>query len=670
MAAERVNDDGGVRSDREHPTDRPSRDAPSIAVHVLLLSFWLFCATASFLPHVRLWGMNHLAFYPWPVRLAALAVMGASLLPVARREILRWSAMLSTSLAARRYFAAAALAIVALVLFVVFPSSTQLLGDGLYVQNNVERASKVDSGTLAQVLKNPDPNYPGTEMLYLALPRVAARVLGVAPLDVLKVMIALFGASLVFIVSVAFRSPRLAAGEDTTPLVVLAFLSGAVQIFFGYVETYAPVMFFAALFVLSACLTIARRGFLWAPVVCALSAVAMHLLGILLLPALGVLVLWTAVGRNASRRFMLGTLVIAAATIAAVPLAVLTGPIGRFLLPLTPGESTYAVLSADHLVDVLNEILLVLPGFFALGGLVIALGWKQLSVGWRTDGSVPESPDGRSGEFLPTLLFGLSLALPTLLFALLFKPELGMARDWDLFAIVIFGLWTPLFAILRRAGADAVGRRLLEAALPPILVTTAVLTASWIGVNADAGRSVERFESILTYDRTHAGYAYETLASHHHDRGDIVAEIHALERAVESSRNPRYLFTLGLRYYFMDEKERAVRTLETCLQIKPDHAQARQSLIQMLFFMERNEEMLAVGEEGARLFPQEPSYPFFEGMALVRLGRVSAAREAFDRCLRLNPSPEIRNEIEQILGSLPPDPRGETNEQERRGEAR
>jgi hypothetical protein len=43
-------------------------------------------------------------------------------------------------------------------------------------------------------------------------------------------------------------------------------------------------------------------------------------------------------------------------------------------------------------------------------------------------------------------------------------------------------------------------------------------------------------------------------------------------------------------------------------------------------------------------------------MAYVRQGRVSDARRAFDRSLSLKPAPDVANEIDKILRSLPPAP--------------
>lgn len=624
-----------------------------------LWTFWAFGAVASFLPNARLWGINHLAFYAWPVRIAALVVMGVSILPPTRRLVLRAVGVFPSALSQRRRTAAAALAAAAFILFNVFASSTELLGDGLYVRNNVERAAKVDPGTFAEVLRNPDRIYAGTDVMYLTATRVVSNALGLPPLAVLRVMIALFGAALVFIVA-ARRPPHASQGADAAALVALALFSGAMQIFFGTVEVYAPLLFFAALFVVAADRMLERGTGLWVCAVCAFCAAAMHVLGLVLLPALGILVLWTACRRERSKRFVLGTLCLGAAVCAALPIAT-AGRLGRFVLPVTGADGAYAVLSFDHLADAANQVLLVFPGFFVLGGVAIALRRRQQAARAVTRGARTDEAE-RASETraaFPKVLFGLFLGVPSALFLLFFKPELGMARDWDLFAVTILGLWWPLYAALGRGRMEGGAREIVDAVLPPVLVMSAVLGAAWIGINAHAGRSVARFESILSYDRTHAAYAYETLASHHRRGKDLPAEIRALEKAAEASRNPRYLYALGLRYREAGEMEKAVSALGACLQVKPDYTDARRLLGRVLFFMSRWDDLIDVCEEGARLAPGDPYYPFFAGFAHAREGRTAEARSAFEMSRRLNPPPDLAGEIERALRSLPPPGRGE-----------
>jgi len=632
-----------------------ARGGWSFAACSSLVLFFMLVAAASFLPETRLWGVNHLAYYPVWVRIAALAAIALSFLPRARKVVEGFFDRKAGALSGRRRaLTAIGAAAIAFVLFIVFASATELLGDGLYTANNIERASKVDRDVFVKVLKDPDPIYPGTEMLNLTVSRFAFAKLGIPPLRAVRVMNALLGAILVFAALFGARRSEPARRGTDTALFALLFLSGGIQIFFGYIEAYAPLMMFAGLYVWAAHRTLARGANLWIPVIFAAAAVWMHLLGLLLIPSLVLLAFWVYFGRTFSSRFFHASWILAAATVAVPFLAVDVFRLERFFLPLT-GDA-YAVLSLPHLADVVNEVFLLFPG-------IIVLGIAAVMVLFETFGpALREKESGIYEAFLrvnserpllpPWLFFAALLAIPARLFLFFFKPELGVARDWDLFAVTGIGPLVFVTAVLQSAPSQSAAGRAVRSLLPPVAAMSAVLTASWIGVNANSQRAAARFENILSYDTARAGYAYESLASLYRDRGDVGAEIRALERAVDASPNPRYLFTLGLRYFHVGEREKAVATLDRCLRMRPNHDRARQSLIQMLYAMERDDELIRVCEEGEGLDPKQGYYPFFMGKVYARRGQGAEARAAFDRCRALEPPPEIVREIGDILRSL------------------
>lgn len=640
-----------------HNSLERSPDRSLGSAYSILFVFFAFVVVASFLPNARLWGINHLAFYPLPVRLAALLVMFLLLLPRVSRAAYRWFDTGGTVLTGRRRLVlAAAFSLVSLVLFIAFSSATQLLGDGLYTTNNIERGARVDPETFVEVIKNPYPVYPGTEMVNLTVSRFAARVLQVPPLESVKILNALLGALLVFLVVSGYRPSGSESRGTQASFVVLALLTGGIQMFFGYIEAYAPLIFFTGLYVLAVHRTLTQGAGLRGPAACALAAIVMHFLGLILVPSLAVLVLWVASQRAATERFLIRALVLAVATIAIPWGIVQTTDAGRFILPLTSADHSYAVWSSAHLVDIANEMLLIFPGIVVLGGVSVMIGVYKLRS--RQSGgdliSILGSEEFLSSTFFPKLMFAMFLWIPSALFLVFFRPELGMARDWDLFAITAVGPCAVLFAFLGRFQAGGVVRRIMEIVTPPVLVMTAVLVAAWVGINAHPSRSAARFESILSYDHTSAGYGYEALASLYKENKDAAAEIRALEKAVEASRNPRYLFTLGLCYFHVGEKEKAVSALERCLRMRPRHDRARQSLAQMLFFMQRYDDLRKLCKEGARLSPKEGFYPFLLGKTYLEIGRVPDALAAFDDCRRLNPPPEVANEINNLLRSIPP----------------
>ncbi|MBP2681449.1 MAG: lipoprotein, partial [Candidatus Krumholzibacteriota bacterium] len=344
----------------------------------------------------------------------------------------------------------------------------------------------------------------------------------------------------------------------------------------------------------------------------------------------------------------------------------------RFILPAAGQGRSYTAWSLAHLADIGNEMTLIFPGIVVLGGLAIVLAVRELR-SRRGEGDVFSILAGKeflSSSFFPQLVFALFLWIPSSLFLLFFKPELGMARDWDLFAITAIGPFALVFAVLGRAQASEVARRLTGIVLPPVLVMSAVLTAAWIGINADPARSVSRFESILTVDRTRAEYAYESLAAFHQRRKDVAGEIRAWEKAVEFSPNPRYLYTLGLRYYSVGEKEKAVLALERCLRMRPAHDRARRSLAQMLYFMKRDDELIAVCNEGRRVSPEEGLYPFLLGKTYLGMGRFQEALDAFDACRELNPPAQVAAEIDNLLRSVPPQDLEEHRTKKEQGKTR
>jgi Flp pilus assembly protein TadD len=626
--------------------------------YAILLSFLALVVVASFLPNARLWGINHLAFYSLPVRLLAFLVMIVSTLPRVSRAANRWlDACAKVLTGRRRLVLAVLLPLVSLVLFIAFSSATRLLGDGLYTANNIERASKVDHDTFVKVMTNPYPLYPGTEMINLSLSRFAAKAFHVPPIAGVRVLNTLLGALLVLVAVIGYRPSGVGSRGGETALVALALLSGGIQVFFGYIEAYTPLIFFTGLYVLAVRRTVTQGASVWGPVACAVAATVMHLLGLILLPSLAFLALWVASRRETSGKFLGRAVVLAVATVA-IPWGVVTvAEAGRFVLPLTSREHAYAVLSGVHLADVANELLLLFPGGAVLGGVAFVIGARELQSLRRGGGLGPivTNQEFLSNPLFSKLLFAVFLSIPCVLFLLFFRPELGMARDWDLFAVSALGPCVVLLTFWERIRANAATRSLAEVVLPPVLVMTFILTASWIGINAHPARSAARFESILSYDRARAGYAYEALALFYKDRNDSAAEIRAWERAVEASPNPRYLLALGLRYDDVGEKEKAVLTLERCLRMRPNSARVRQSLAQVLYAMGRYEEVLTICEEGTRLAPHEGFYPFLMGKAYLETGRFTEALGAFDNCRRLEPPPEAANEISELLRSVPAD---------------
>jgi hypothetical protein len=327
----------------------------------------------------------------------------------------------------------AAVLIVSVLLFLRFQYATLLLGDGQLVSTTVEGMVSADARTLDMVHDVLTSNHisPGTSILYFIFAKTLNAVSGILPTAAIRVLNSLLGSALVgLLLIIAWRSTlRL---ELCIWLVILTLFSGAVQLFFGYVEDYSPLMFVGAVYVIAAIRYVHGKGSLWTLAAIALFATFLHIQGILLGPSFALLVAWRylVTGREASLRVVTLS-IMALVAIAAYIAGVHTG-LRQYFLPLLPLQEGLAVLSPAHLVDILNEFLIVMPAIplFVLLAMVTARspakaestktkdsdGWMTLTIEWH---------------------FSWLVLFPYLVYLVFLDPQIGMSRDWDLFSFII-----------------------------------------------------------------------------------------------------------------------------------------------------------------------------------------------------------------------------------------
>jgi hypothetical protein len=289
------------------------------------------------------------------------------------------------------------------------------------------------------------------------------------------------------------------------------------------------------------------------------------------------------------------------------------------LAPVGTGGS-YGVFSGAHLLDILNQITLICPlwPFFAV-----------LSI--RAAAVRPRAHERRnSGE----TVFGWCLLGP-----------------WDLYAFTVLGLAVPgLFALIRLwPGIEE--RDETGLLLPPALAVGLLVTFTWIGVNASPVMSVERYKSILKYDQTNPGYAYENLSRHYEDNFNFTGQIDALEKAYEATPNPRYLAKLGTIHHSLNQLPQATRYLRAALTARPDYDNVRKLLAKILAKQGAVDELLTTCQEGIARAPDIPDFHFFLGQAHLQKGNIQEGLRAFERCSTLDPPPAMRKDMTRIINS-------------------
>lgn len=349
----------------------------------------------------------------------------------------------------------------------------------------------------------------------------------------------LLGAPVLGAVMSIEKNPRL-----RLPILLLLLGSGAVILFFRYAEMYLPVFLAVTAYLLAASAALRRERPVWLAALLYAIAVAAHYMALALLPSLLFLFLRD---RTIMRRCT-GTPRALAWSFAgmlagAFALYFLLGfhhSDSRVVMPLlavdTPaGTLTYTLLSAYHLADLVNALLLLGPIPVLLLPSTMLAGWlagrKRGSAAGPTGGPARQAADGDPLRF--QLIAGFSF----LLFLFFANTSLGLARDWDI-AAPLAAILVMILVEMHRGGTkrperDPAVDTLLRAGLAAVL-----LVVPWIAVNVNVAASTARFESILHLDDEHmyGDYAlsgYEALRKQALHDGDRHREGEILKRMIE-----------------------------------------------------------------------------------------------------------------------------------------
>lgn len=254
---------------------------------------------------------------------------------------------------------------------------------------------------------------------------------------------------------------------------------GAMQLFFGYPENYTLISLLILIYLWLAWRALQGQTSLWVPSIVLALANGFHPATLILQPSLWVLAFWIA--RNRERRFLksLPALIVPSLVVGLGTFALMSaggrgfdafigaeapgGGDHRWLVPLTTISSDweyYTMFSRGHLIEILNQQLLVAPfSLFLL--LVLLIGfWSALP------------RDGYS-------LFLVVAAASYLFLIWVWNPDYGGQRDWDLFAPAAWPVTLLAAYWLTRVLAISVLTRVIV-----IVVTVQLLhTAAWVYSN-------------------------------------------------------------------------------------------------------------------------------------------------------------------------------------------
>ena len=319
-----------------------------------------------------------------------------------------------------------------------------------------------------------------------------------------------------FIVKSLFEDPQSRLGAFCLLLVV-----PYMQLFLGYVEVYGAVLFILSCYILISIRHIqGKLSFILLPAMFLLM-IAVHYLTLLVIPSL-LFLSW--------REWKTGkkNLVVSGYGIAIGILLVFLVAVGfdtsRFsasvpyshILPLFPSTDTneivstpYTLLSGYHIVDIINNLLLLYSPAVILFVLIIG----------KINQEVLRSPVVR---FLAAAL------IPVLLFLAGAKFDLGAAKDWDVLAPYAF-IGVLLAAVLFLQTAIENRQKILFLVVGVSLLST----GSYLYLNSTPDSSIRRYRTLLDR-RTMSNVSYYSavlhLALYYHQVRDTVAPVELWEQ--------------------------------------------------------------------------------------------------------------------------------------------
>ena len=578
-----------------------------LASHILLVYWSPFPA----------WGVDLLAYYPSWVQ-GIFVLLGVVILwPRSRNILLALGAALGTL---PGQLLRLVLVLSGLGLFVALRSATALLGDGQLYLSELPLSVEVDSFRVDRA-----------PVIFWLLGQLYRLLLLFDQPPLLAYQLYSYASGLLYLLLV-WPAARLFAHRDTERVLIATFLltPGFLQLFCGYVETYALLLPGILLYAMSGYGVSRRQRPLWTSAGVFGGLVALHLSLINLAPSLGILAFlhWRDDPDGPSTKGLIRTLLSLAATPLAFLVLVLVPGIDLQayitsvntdnLLPIWSEPNTqfhnYHLFSSAHLLDFLNLQLLVAPA--PLMSLLL-LTWSR-----------PSRDQGH--------LFLLSTALFPLLSAFLINPGIGAFRDWDLLSLSALpcSLWA----------ATALANRIQDKAT--LQQTSLVLSGAaalhlilWLGLNANATAAQTRFAQTLeqsTVSDLGRAYSWETLGIHHRQQGQHELSLVAYKQAIAAQPNHRYWIGAGDQYTALKRFPEAITAYEQALAGKPDQAAVWTAIGEARFQAGLIDQSLTAWQTALRLEPENLRSNLSLCLAFNKLGRYRLAVAQCQRSLAID----------------------------------
>ena len=599
----------------------------------------------SFFPEIRLWGINHLAYFPLWARIIFTLSGLLILLPVINSKVAqtldRFFSFLSKIFAGREVIGASLLSLFFILLFWFVRTRTHFLGDGYTYLSQLESGNYLKIKTEALEIFTHIYLYrflniffsPSTEFVYAGLSILA-------------------GAIFIFVLFFLMRTIS-HDGFDRFFVFTLFLFSGSTQLFLGYVEHYSLTYLCIFVYLYFSIRYLQGKVGIFPPILFCLVSVGLHLSSAILLPSLCFLLATQTrqykIHLNVKGLFF-GFLILASLLSLSVYFVWSIQPnLWDIFVPLSNGRALapdHTLISIPHILDIINQHLLLCPvGIILLIALCFTC-WKIIRIKNHI------------------ALFLITVFLAQFLFHFLVDPKFGAARDWDLFSSMALGYSLLGVYLLINYCKE---RRY---SIVVMAVVGMLLSLPWFIINANAELAINRFENMLDLDpkRNRSGryilaeyYSQEKRYTEKNEtwskifsvfpedsltriaeaaikRGDYDQAHRFLNKAIEI--NPDFdnaYGLLGITYLARDQVDEALNTLERAVQLNPYQKVFRVSLASSLFKKGRLKEALEQFKKAEKLGGIGDDEYYNMGYIQFKLGEMENAIKNYQKVLKINP---------------------------------
>jgi len=588
----------------------------AILCGLLILAHFL----SSFFPKSRLWGINHLAYFPLWVRLVFTIPGLLILVPLVNSRVYKLLEQILSFfqriLPKREVLAASLLAVIAMFFFWLLRTRTHFLGDGPLLIGQIEQ------GTLA--VKGSEPLEVVSHLLVFNFLRLFSTPSGETVYGALSI----FGGG-IFAFFLFFLAKALAE-ERTDRLVVFFILifSGATELFLGYAEHYTLAYVAILAYLYSSVKYLQGKGKAYLPVLLCVLAMGLHFSAVFLVPSL--LFLFTLKRKKGELTFSMKKAI--PYFIALILLSILSiyyvrsfnPSLSEIFVPLLNGRvaaPNYTVFSLSHMSDIINEHSLLSPI-----GLVLLL---SLLLAFRNRISFKN----------PIVLFLAIASVAQISYQFIVDPKLGGGRDWDLFSSVALGYTLLAIYLLLSLRSPLKYSKV-------VLMSTAALTIfPWFILNANTQTSIAKFRDLLDIDLKKSVNGRYSLARYYSQQFNFAEA--AKEKAEIYRLFPEdSLIRVAHSYVSDGSYDTAIVLLRKVIQLNPALGPAYNEL--GIIYLGRGEidKAYSVFKELSRTDPFSPGVHRNLAAALLAQGRFEEGLRELNKAVRFGArGPDVYTDI-------------------------